>query len=82
MFGRSKPRTIEGGVVHRELLDDVVADRRGGRGGQGEDGGVAELVDRLPEAQVVGAEVVAPLADAVCLVDDEQADAGLARARR
>ena len=40
---------------------------------------MAERGDRLAEAQVVGAEVVAPLADAVRLVDDEQRDAGARR---
>ena len=33
---------------------------------------MAELGDDRREAQVVGAEVMAPLADAVRLVDDEQ----------
>jgi hypothetical protein len=38
---------------------------------------VSELIDDLPEAQVVRPEVVAPLVDAVSLIDDEQARPGL-----
>ena len=59
-------------VAHAEPLDDLVADRRRGGRGQREHRRAAERLDRRAEPQVVGAEVVAPLADAVRLVDDEQ----------
>ena len=55
-----------------EPVDDVGAHGRRGRGGEGDHDGMAEGVDDVAEAAVVGAEVVAPLADAVRLVDDEQ----------
>ena len=44
----------------REALDDLGAHRRGGRGGEGDDGGVPQLVDHVPQAEVVGPEVVPP----------------------
>ena len=62
-------------------LDDVGAHGGSGRGGQRQHDRVAEGVDDVAEAAVVGPEVVAPLAHAVGLVDDEQrrlgADQGL-----
>ena len=59
-------------VLHPQPLDDLATDRgRGGRG-QRQQGRVAELVGEGAEAEVVGAEVVPPLADAVRLVDDQQ----------
>ncbi len=60
-----------------ELLDDVVLDHRRGGGGQGDDrrrlSRPAQLRQALAEQPVVGAEVVAPLRDAVRLVDRDQA---------
>ena len=53
-----------------DVLDDV--GRRGRR--QGQHGRPAEPVDRLAQRQVLGAEVVAPLAHAMRLVDNEQVD--------
>ena len=72
-LGRSKPRITCAGSRHAEALDDLAADRRRGGRGQGEDGGAAEPLGEGAQLQVVGAEVVAPLADAVGLVDDEAA---------
>ena len=61
-FGRSKPRTTTLGVAQAEPLDDLLAHRRRRRRGEGEHGRAPERLDRRAEAQVVGAEVVAPLA--------------------
>ena len=51
--------------------------RRGGRrgGGHPEHGRVAERLERAPDEEVVGPEVVAPHADAMHLVDHDEADA-------
>src|SRR5690606_11683770 len=57
---------------HVEMLDDLVANRAGGSGGEGEDRRVAQLLDEGSEAEVVRAEVVAPITDAVSLVDHEE----------
>ncbi|KPC68490.1 hypothetical protein ADL26_19410, partial [Thermoactinomyces vulgaris] len=58
-------------------LGDVVGDAgvRGGGGGQDRDA-AGQIVDEGGDAPVVGAEVVAPVGDAVGLVDDEQAAPG------
>ncbi len=72
-------RAIEADVDHRrigdaELREDVVLDLdRRGRG-QRQHRRPAERADRVAEAQVRRAKVVAPLRDAVGLVDDEQRD--------
>jgi hypothetical protein len=62
------------GLAQAELVGDVLADLRGGGRGEGlhADGG-GDLA-QLAQAAVLGAEVVAPLADAVGLVDDEGAE--------
>ena len=52
----------------------------GGRG-EGDDGHAAERLAGAGEQAVFGAEVVAPLRDAVGLVDGEAADAGAPEAR-
>ena len=64
------------GVAEVELVGDVAADRVGGRGRQRDAGGRAELPPGQAEPGVVGAEVVPPLADAVGLVDGQQAGLG------
>ena len=63
-----------GRAADAELLGDVGDDPRvgGGRGGQDRDA-VGHRGDQVGEAAVVGPEVVAPVGDAVRLVDDEQA---------
>ena len=62
------------GIGHAQLGEDVLDDVGRGRGRQGHDGRPAQVVDGLAQGQIVGAKVVAPLADAVSLVDDEQLD--------
>ena len=59
-------------VVEAEALDDVVADTGVGGGGEGDDGRVLEAGAGGAQIPVAGAEVVAPLGDAVRLVDGEQ----------
>ena len=63
------------GAVDAQPHGDVLANAGVGGGGEREHAGVAELLPQLPEEQVVGAEVVPPLRDAVRLVDGEQVDA-------
>ena len=89
--GEGQVRAIEpGGHPHRvaqpQARDDVGRDLRRRRRGRGHERLRAQPARRVGEAEVVRAEVVAPLRDAVRLVDDEQADAGgaqrLGEARR
>ena len=67
-------------ATEMELLADVVDDGWRGSGGQGDAGHLLvgeELQQLLPELgdeQVGGTEVVAPLRDAMCLIDHQQAD--------
>ena len=58
--------------IYAELVQDVFAHRRGRGGREREHGRMAELSDHAAEREVGGAEVVAPLADAVRLVHDEE----------
>ena len=81
-LGRSKPaRTDTHSRRPRRAAISLGHARRGGRGG-GHHGRAPERGDRVVQAQVVGAEVVAPLGDAVGLVDDEQRDRAAARGPR
>ncbi len=83
--GEREVRTVEagrdtGGVAQPEAGHDVGRDlRRRGRGG-GDDRLRAEPPRRIGEPEVVGPEVVAPLRDAVRLVDHEQPDPRVADA--
>ena len=61
-----------GGIVELKLLHDVAPDQIGGGGGQGNARRRAELDPRLADLGVIGTEVVAPLADAVRLVNRQQ----------
>ena len=73
------------GVVDAELRDDVVLDRRRGGGGERENGTrrtVAQRRQILSEHAVVGAKVVAPLRDAVGLVDGDERGLAAWRASR
>ena len=64
------------GGAEMELLLNVVDGARGGRGGEGQHGDVGqERLADFGDAEVRGAEIVAPLRDAVTLVDGQQADA-------
>jgi hypothetical protein len=59
-------------VLHPQPLDDLAPDRGRGGCGQGQQGRVPEALGEGAKAQVVGTEVVAPLAHAVGLVDHQQ----------
>ncbi len=74
MLGRENPvwTTLASGMLRRERMS--LDHRRRRRRRQGQHGRPAQVVDGVAERQEVGAEVVAPLADAVGLVHDEQAD--------
>ncbi len=70
---------IEAGLVHLgvgdvEVLEDVLLHLLGGRGGERDHRHSLDLIEDGAQAAVLGAEVVAPLADAVGLVDGEEAD--------
>ena len=50
------------GVLHAEVLDNVLLHLGGGRGGEGEDGSLlVDMVDGIAQASVLGAEIVSPL---------------------
>ena len=79
-------RSVEAGDDGVALLDPEagadVGDDRGGRGRREREHALgAELACARRELQIVGAEVVAPLRDAVRLVDREQRDLRLAELR-
>ena len=69
--------TLEAGDEMRhvgaaQLLDNVVAHNRRGGGGKAADLGNAELLNELADPRVVRAKVMAPLADAVRLIDHQE----------
>jgi hypothetical protein len=59
-------------IAEPEALDDLGSHRRRRGRGEREHGRAPERVGDVPEPQVIGAEVVAPLRDAVRLVDAEE----------
>ena len=66
------------GLGGPQLVQDVVGDLGGGRRGERDGGHALEGLPHRAQPQVIGAEVVAPLADAVGLVDRQQRHVGLA----
>ena len=69
-------------IAQAEEADDVLAHMGRRRGGERHDRRRAERAQALAELQVGGAEVVAPLGDAVRLVDRGEADAATCAAPR
>ena len=63
-------------VAQAQAVDDVGGHRGGGGRGESERGPGADRRGGIGEGEVVGAKVVAPLRDAVGLVDHEQPDPG------
>src|SRR3954447_21833100 len=77
MDGEVDIRTVEAAdddcrVAHGEPLEDLCPDRGSCRRRQREGRRMAELLDDRAEPKIVRAEVMAPLADAVRLVDDKK----------
>ena len=79
-----EPAAVDGGVAERELADHVPLHPGRGGGGERHDRRVDETAAERPlrvaesaEHPVLGAEVVAPLADAVRLIDGEAGDVKL-----
>ncbi len=65
-------------ILHAQVLDDVLLHLGRGRGRQGEDGHLGvDGLDGVAQTTVLGTEVVAPLRDAVRLVDGEERDGDL-----
>ena len=62
------------GLGEVEVAHDVLGHERRGRGGERQHRHAGKLAAQLGDAQVGGAEVVAPLRDAVGLVDGQQRD--------
>src|SRR6267142_836961 len=59
-------------IAEAELLDDVPANASGGAGGEGGDGAVGKNLAQATELAVLRAEFMAPLGNAVGLVDGEK----------
>ena len=70
--GAVEPGDEDLGVLHQQRADDVLPHLGGGGGGEGHRARGPEPLPDLPQQRVVGPEVVAPLADAVGLVDGQQ----------
>ena len=68
----------DGRVAQVELVDDVLADRLGGGGREGVEGGLRELVADRRELPVLGSKIVPPVADAVGFIDGKRAHADFA----
>ncbi len=64
----------DGRVGKVEMLDDVLAHPLGGRGGEGHDRDAREALAQSAKLPVLGPEIVAPLGDAMRLVNDDAAD--------
>ena len=60
---------------------DILDHLGGGGGGEGEDGGIGEDLPDFSDFQIGGAEVVAPLGDAVSLIDGDKTDVHVAEFR-
>ncbi len=61
------------GIGQTEQTYDVILDLRRGSGGQRSSERIAESGSRVSNVQVIGAEVVSPLGDAVSLINGNQA---------
>ena len=72
MLGRSKPATISPSSGMPSCAEDVGPGARIGGRGQRQPRNVAMLVEQGAQLAIVGAEVVAPFADAMRLVDGDQ----------
>ena len=68
--------TADEGVRVRELelLDDVLPHTARGGGGERHEGNIGQLFAELRDLPILGAEIVAPLGDAVRFVDGDELD--------
>ena len=73
-LGRSKPEWISAGSRMPIRSAISLGHLRGGGRGAGHDRRPAESFGYLRETQIVGPEIVAPLGEAVGLVDRQQVD--------
>ena len=74
-IGAVEAGDVAGGVAELELVGDVLADALGGRGGERHEGDLREAFAELGNLPILGAEIVAPLADAVRLINGEEVHA-------
>ncbi len=77
-------RPVEGGledrgIAHAQILLDIHLHLRRGGGREGDQRGLADLVDDRADAAVLGAEIMPPLRDAVGLVDGVERNLDLAQ---
>ena len=71
-IGTREPGDEDAGIAQFQQPHDIVAHRRRGRGGQRDRWRVAQSPTELCQSGIVGAKVMAPLADAMSLVDRQQ----------
>ena len=64
-----------------QSLEDLVAHDRSGSRGAGQHSGTGQIADQFADLQIFGTEVMAPLADAVGLVDRDQGAVALTQER-
>ena len=62
------------GIHHVQVFLDVALHFRGGGGGEGDDGSLADFFHDGADIAVFGAEVVSPFGDAVGFIDSEERD--------
>ena len=65
------------GIAQAEDAQDIAAHLGRGGGSEGDHLRSAQRIERLPEPEVVGPEIMSPLREAVRLIDGEQADLDL-----
>src|SRR6202030_2168766 len=61
-------------ILHPKLADDIGLDVRSSCSGKREHRRTAEPLADCPQREIVGAEIVSPLAHAVRLIDDKETD--------
>jgi hypothetical protein len=76
-LGRLKAGLEDVGPGYVEVLEDVLLHLLGGGGREGDHGHALDLVEDGAQAAVFGSEVMAPFADAMGLIDGEEADGDL-----
>ena len=73
--GAVKPGNDDLRVLQAQRFGNVVLDLAGRSSRKGaDDGPLGQRVDKIKDAQIAGAEILPPLADAVCFVDRQHRD--------